>query len=338
MSPSSNKQLHLSVTFEESSCGNERHAVREQTQPQESSLKQQELQICSTPSDPISNMSDSLPARYKDIHIPQCLADTTSHESIDWTNATEATSFSEHDDVAVAAEENYVNNKGNHKNTPSKIRATKVVGDLTSRDDLSSASENSIFSASVSCGTSECAVKVGVKDGRIHDDDDDESWNDVPVVITLINDNVRNNDDEDMTGTITAATSITPERNTKEHSSKMQESVLLRLERAVTMIESYRSTLKSNEHLIESLEQTLLETRESAQDLWVERNRLEQELDETLEEQDAILMLEKNCMIRRIHTCVLALSLAYFLLGGSEYVLIFVSTVYLLEDILSMSL
>jgi DNA repair ATPase RecN len=154
------------------------------------------------------------------------------------------------------------------------------------------------------------------------DEDDDLSWKDLPVVVTLINDNVHND---------------TPQKK-RQQQQKQQvtpEEALHRLEQTEMMIETYRNTLKSNEHLIESLEQTLLETREKAQDIWVERNRLEEELEDTLDEQDALLVMEKNGIIPRIHTAVLAFSLAYFLCGGSEYVLLFVSTVYLLEDILA---
>lgn len=341
-------------------------------EPQESTPLSQDptMKESAQPTSPQTDsqpQSPSLPLSCKESGSAATSHDTTSHESVDWTNATEATSFSEHEDVVLvvteqATSDGNLNDEGNEENTdllletPAKARLSRVVGELvveefaSSQASSSSSSCESSSCSNRSCGTSECAVKaVGIKDGEEdeqkdhEDDDDDQSWNDVPVVITLINDNVRNSDNETTMETtvsdgVTSSTRSLLDSSAKKDPDALQQSALLRLERAEAMLESYRNMLKSNEHLIESLEQTLLETRESAQDLWVERNRLEQELEQTLDEQDAILMMEKNCTIRRIHTLVLAVSLTYYLMGGSEYVLIFVATVYLLEDILSMSL
>jgi hypothetical protein len=95
------------------------------------------------------------------------------------------------------------------------------------------------------------------------------SWKDLPVVVTLltINDNVHND---------------TPQKKQQQQNQQQvtPEEALHQLEQAEMMIETYWNTLKLNEHLIESLEQTLLErTHEKAQDIWVKRNRLEEELD-----------------------------------------------------------
>ncbi|KAG7357089.1 hypothetical protein IV203_001777 [Nitzschia inconspicua] len=303
-------------------------------------------------------MPPSSPIQCKDataFHI-----DNASRESVDWTNATEATSFSGHDDVVVPTAVNSRfftltdNRRFDRKVATSKITVQAMVlrdddnqEEMNALDDSSSRAgvDSTKSSSSFTCDTSECAMKVLQRDSL---DDDDQSWNDVPLLITLINDNVHNTD----RGDITTDTSINDNPETGMSpltlvSSKRQHStnkpltnyeITLRLERAEAMLESYRNTVRSNEHLIESLEQTLMETRESAQDLWVERNRLEKELEETLDEQDALILTEKNCLVRRIHTGVLALSLLYFMVGGSEHVLIFVATVYLLEDVMTLCL
>jgi hypothetical protein len=299
--------------------------------------------------------SPSSPIKCKDVSFHHHM-DTTSHESVDWTNATEATSFSEHDEVAdnrlstIADESNSMDSETNNKIT---IKAMMSQNDHKDEDECDGQDEansqndvdSTSSSSSFTCDTSECAIKVLQRHTEDDEQEDDQSWNDLPLVITLLNDNVHNTDREVAEAPADNICDVGPESSmspltlvSKQQRPLTNYETALRLERAEAMLESYRNTLRSNEHLIESLEQTLMETRESAQDLWSERNRLEQELEETLDEQDSLIMTEKNCLVRKIHTGILALSLLYFMMGGSEYVLIFVATVYLLEDVMTMCL
>jgi hypothetical protein len=206
--------------------------------------------------------------------------------------------------------------------------------------------------SSFTCNTSECAMKILPRDV-----DDEPSWNDLPQMITLIKDDdvdsVRNNKHTELDDTtwsdhsspessMSPLTSISqsrqpdlPQQLKSRHPTTYPTT--LRLEEAEVMLDSYRNTLRSNEHLIESLEQTLMETRESAQELCAQRNRLKQELEETLNEEEDWLGTEANGgILRQIHTVLLTLSLLYTMLGGSHYILIFVAMVYLLEDIMTM--
>ncbi len=256
------------------------------------------------------------------------------HESLDWTNTTSATSFSENDEF-----ENHQLSRDCKEISLSESPSQKQ-GCVTTSSEAGCDSESS---SSYTRDSSECAVRLFLPRERAGEDvsDDDQSWSEVPLEITFISDiycDINGNDtsenginsSEIAAAGMSAQSSLYNERSDKE--------AVFRLERVEAMLESYRNALKSNEHLIESLEQTLLEARETAQDSWAERNRLEQELEDILDEQDAMWLSEKNCLIRRLHTTVLALSILCVLSGGSDYVLIFASTVYLLEDLLNMYL
>lgn len=112
----------------------------------------------------------------------------------------------------------------------------------------------------------------------------------------------------------------------------------LRLDRAEALVVSYRAVLQSQDHLVESLEQTLSEVRDSAQDLVFDRDRLSQELDDTLDEQDDALnriLTERANKVAAPRVVVLGLSLLYYLCGGTEYLLMLASTFCLLEDLLT---
>jgi hypothetical protein len=111
-----------------------------------------------------------------------------------------------------------------------------------------------------------------------------------------------------------------------------------RLERAEALVVSYRAVLQSQDHLIESLEQTLYEVRDSAQDLVAERDRLSQELDDTLDEHDDAMnrvLMERANKVAIPRIVLLGLSMLYYLCGGTEYLLILSSTFCLLEEILT---
>jgi hypothetical protein len=118
----------------------------------------------------------------------------------------------------------------------------------------------------------------------------------------------------------------------------VSDSLQRRLDRAEPLIVLYRAIHQSQDHLIESLEQTLSEVQDSAQDIAFIRDRLSQELDDALDEQDDALnriLTERANMVAAPRVVVLGLSLLYYVWGGTEYLLILAATFCLLEDMLT---
>lgn len=220
-------------------------------------------------------------------------------------------------------------------------------------------------SRSTWCHTTACTAAAGAIPYHQGDDGDDDEdvgcWDeDVPAVITVIHDVYENG----LTaGTLSHISNRRLDRFSDifhNESSSASNGILLRqvdgvdnppasnnedvdgwkgrVERSEALVASYRAALLSQDHLIESLEQTLHEARESAHDLAVERDRLLQELDEALDEHDAAM---NGMMMGRINKltvpsiALLGLGLFYFLCGGTGYMLILASTFYLSEDILT---
>jgi len=299
----------------------ENNSNNDSQQQQDFKAKASEAQSPQTLTITTMKVCPSSPVDGKSSHSSDC---DRREGSVDWTNTTEATSFSEQEEVQDA--------NGSHN----ELRNLKVSETFPRLLDASS-TDSCCDSESCTLDTTECAAKVLEREeydeNRCSDnddeDDDNPSCKDLPVVITLLNAT-----EISLQPPAAASPTSTMQPNNELSPTEAQ----LRLAQAEAMIESYQNTLKSNEHLIESLEQTLQETREKVQDLWTERNRLEQELEETLDEQDKMMLTEKSGVIPRIQMAILAGGLVYFMAGGSEYILLFASIVYLLEDVLNMSL
>eukprot|EP00980_Cylindrotheca_fusiformis_P004299 scaffold918_cov126-Cylindrotheca_fusiformis.AAC.78 len=116
----------------------------------------------------------------------------------------------------------------------------------------------------------------------------------------------------------------------EENPSSMQE----RLECAETLIKSFRETIHSNEHLVDSLYLTLTETREQAQNLLADRNELLQAIDLLHAEQEDHAKEERITQPKYFMKLAMTISLLLYLSGmTSEYALVATVVVHLLEDV-----
>jgi hypothetical protein len=114
------------------------------------------------------------------------------------------------------------------------------------------------------------------------------------------------------------------------------ESIEERLKLAETLLESYRNAIQSNEHLVDSLYNTLLETQEQAQNLLVSRNELLKAVDTLYKEKEDVNSETDRIANPRIYLkMAMSISLLFYILGmTSEYALVAAVLVYLLEDIM----
>jgi len=119
-----------------------------------------------------------------------------------------------------------------------------------------------------------------------------------------------------------------------EDETACTQSIQERLKLAETLIKSYRNTIHSNEHLVDSLHKTLLETQEHAQNLAASRNELLQTVEMLYEERDSE-DLERVAEPKVYLKMVMGASLFCYALGiTSEYCVVAAGVVYLLEDFL----
>jgi hypothetical protein len=110
-----------------------------------------------------------------------------------------------------------------------------------------------------------------------------------------------------------------------------------RLQCAEALMKSYRATTQSNEHLLDSLYQTLAETREQAQNLLADRNELVEAIDLLHKEQEDAdhVTNDRRAEPKYFVRMAMTISLMLYLSGiASEYALVATVVVYLLEDVL----
>lgn len=148
-----------------------------------------------------------------------------------------------------------------------------------------------------------------------------QSLSRIPSSIILLEDNLLAD------GPFTSATAAD-----EDHPSSIEE----RLQGAETLLKSYRETIQSHEHLVDSLHQTLAETREQAQNLFADRNELLQAIDLLHAEnedhsKDERISSEPKYFVKMAMTIGLMLYLSGI---ASEYALVATVVVYLLEDVL----
>lgn len=104
-----------------------------------------------------------------------------------------------------------------------------------------------------------------------------------------------------------------------------------RLEQAESLIHSYRATIRSNEHLIESLHQTLHQTREDAMNVISRHNELEQAVEEMMREEENDVVTDPKVFMKM----AMATSLLLYFFGiTTEYPLVAAVVVFLLEGFL----
>jgi hypothetical protein len=109
------------------------------------------------------------------------------------------------------------------------------------------------------------------------------------------------------------------------------------MEEREALMKSYRATIHSNEHLLDSLYQTLTETRDQAQNLLADRNELLGAIDLLHREQEEAghVTNDRRSEPKYYVKMAMTISLMLYLSGiTSEYALAATVVVYLLEDVL----
>ncbi|CAJ1963767.1 unnamed protein product [Cylindrotheca closterium] len=123
------------------------------------------------------------------------------------------------------------------------------------------------------------------------------------------------------------------EDGSSEESSSSRSSLEDRLDHAQALIHSYRDTIRSNEHLIDSLHQTLTKTREEAMNVMSSHKDMEEAVQMLLEEReaDSSMVPEPKVYLKMVMAASLML---YFFGFTTEYPLIATVMVFLLEGFL----
>jgi hypothetical protein len=100
-----------------------------------------------------------------------------------------------------------------------------------------------------------------------------------------------------------------------------------RLKAAESLVESYKETLRSTDHLLDSLHQNLLDAQGKAEDILTERN----DLLNTIQEMEEIAIVKRNEFL--LLNAIMSFGLFFYLLcGGSEFLLI---ALYLFDGFLN---
>lgn len=143
-----------------------------------------------------------------------------------------------------------------------------------------------------------------------------QSLSRIPSSIILLEDNLRKEGADDVTTC-----------------PSMEE----RLQWSEALMKSYRATIQSNEHLLDSLYQTLGETREQAQNFLADRNELLEAINLLHKEHEDAdhVTSDRRAEPKYFVKMAMTISLMLYLSGiASEYALVATVVVYLLEDVL----